>query len=355
MAANVTDLADYKELIRLEQFLKGIPNDTRNYLNEREVTILQRTAHLDENFSLIFSQSRFKQPKQSKGTPGSSTPGKFTTTLNVAESTCYICKKPEHFKYNCPSKSQKKTDNSNSTSLAMLEVKLGDCIINAADVRQSDRTSVSEEIKKCDKAFEPFMLDGKVSMSDSLLSSTPVRIMRDTASSHNLIVRSSFPDVGNVLTGEWMLIQGIGGILRVPLCRLFLDCGIVSSYVTVGVGDLLPIADVDFLLGNDLAGCKVILDPIVVDVLLSVSLVAVLEKNDPNLLPSCVVERAKYGLLSTETGKVNCRSDSDVKNVLGGSEEESLAGTGNSYAGESNECNVGALDCDSAIEDIGSL
>lgn len=54
----------------------------------------------------------------------------------------------------------------------------------------------------------------------------------------------------------------MGGVVSVPLCKIYLRTKIVSRSVTAAVGDI-PIQGVIFLLGNDIVGSRVILDPVV--------------------------------------------------------------------------------------------
>ena len=166
-AANVTDISEYKELIILEQFLRGIPNEVRNYLNEREVTTMQRASHLAENYSLITSQGK----KQSKGAPTSN----LQTKASSEEVVCFLCKQPGHFKAKCPQKGKLKSDNSSKVSLAIREI--------AGQV--GEKFEVSEPVVEHESSFEPFIFCGKVSASENSKSHVPVRIVRATASSHS--------------------------------------------------------------------------------------------------------------------------------------------------------------------------
>ena len=54
--------------------------------------------------------------------------------------------------------------------------------------------------------------------------------------------------------------------MPVPLHTVYLSSDLVSGPVIVGLGSLLPFEGVQLLLGNDLAGDKVVVNPIVTDV-----------------------------------------------------------------------------------------
>ena len=63
-----------------------------------------------------------------------------------------------------------------------------------------------------------------------------------------------------------MLIQGVElCFIKVPLHVVELKSDFVCGSVTVGVRPTLPIEGISLLLGNDLAGDKVIVNPIVSD------------------------------------------------------------------------------------------
>jgi hypothetical protein len=53
------------------------------------------------------------------------------------------------------------------------------------------------------------------------------------------------------------------GVIDVPLHRIFLKSDLITGPVIVGVRPTLPVQGVSLLLGNNLAGGKVVLDPIV--------------------------------------------------------------------------------------------
>ncbi|XP_068220221.1 uncharacterized protein [Palaemon carinicauda] len=273
-AASVTTLDEYRELILLEQFIRGVPIDVQRYLFEREVTTLQRAAVLAENYSLIRPHQHSQ--RQSKKSPGNvseekKSSGSFSKSLS--EVRCYKCNQLGHMKARCPSNYKEGKSESSGSNMAIREVQ------QEIPVSHCDRL---------DNEFAPFKFDGVVSVSDDLGRSVPVRIVRDTCSSNSLIVKGKVPGLEKTFTSDRLVVRSLGGLVTVPLCRLYLHCGLLARYVTVGVVDELPIRGVDFLMGNDLAGGKVVPSPIVVDTPLEVSPV-----EDPVLYPSCVVQRSR--------------------------------------------------------------
>ena len=94
-------------------------------------------------------------------------------------------------------------------------------------------------------------------------------------------------------SGKSVLLQGVEcGIANVPLHHVFLTSDLVSGFVTVGVRSSLPIDGVHFLLGNDLAGEKVIPSPVVTDKPKIQGAIDPILVEIPDLYPSCAVTRA---------------------------------------------------------------
>jgi len=144
------------------------------------------------------------------------------------------------------------------------------------------------ESEKVREDFQPFVLEGSVSLNDDE-NNRPIKIMRDTCCAQSMILESALPFTENTATGESVLIQGIGmDVINVPLHRISLKTNLVSGSVIVGVRPELPVRGVSMLLGNDLAGGKVLPDPIVsakpctdIDV-----------TEDSTIYPSCAVTRS---------------------------------------------------------------
>ena len=87
--------------------------------------------------------------------------------------------------------------------------------------------------------------------------------MRDTCCAQSMILEGSLPFSEVSATGENVLIQGIGmDIISVPLHRINLKFDLISGTVIVGVRPELPVKGVSMLLWNDLAGGKVLPQPI---------------------------------------------------------------------------------------------
>ena len=83
--------------------------------------------------------------------------------------------------------------------------------------------------------------------------------MRDTVASQSLILESVLPFGVKSTTGSSVLLRGMeGGVIEVPLHTMDFHSDLVSGRVKVGVRKSLPVDGVSMVLGNDLAGFKVI-------------------------------------------------------------------------------------------------
>ena len=144
------------------------------------------------------------------------------------------------------------------------------------------------------EGYRSFLSKGEVSVVGSELVSRPVTILRDTGASQSLMLSSvlSFPD--DCCVNTMALVQGIdGNYISVPLYRINLKSELVTGEVTVGVVPSLPIEGVTFLLGNDLAGSRVNVTPIVCSTPCVDEATELLEESFPGIFPDCVVTRSQ--------------------------------------------------------------
>ena len=181
--------------------------------------------------------------------------------------------------------------------------------------------------------YKGFVSQGEVSDVMDGCQKNPVTILRDTGASQSLMLSSVSPESTDGEVGAKALIQGIdGSYVPVPLRRVVLKSGLVSGVVTVGVVPSLPIDGVDFLLGNDLAGDKVSVTPVLVDAPAEQAETEALEDEFPGIFPACVVTRSQArgakrdldesekatdtGVLLAETFFSDLDPDTDTKSVL---------------------------------------
>ena len=91
-------------------------------------------------------------------------------------------------------------------------------------------------------------------------ASSSINILRDTGASQPLLVKDVLPLNEQSFTGSSVLIQGIkSGVTSVPLHIVELQSSLVTRPVMVRIVVSLPVQGVLLILGNDLAGDRVIL------------------------------------------------------------------------------------------------
>ena len=141
--------------------------------------------------------------------------------------------------------------------------------------------------------YEPFLSDGSVSLNSDFAQSTPIKILRDTGASQSLILADTLSFSEKTSSGTSVLIQGVEcGFINVPLHNIYLSSDLVTGLVAVGIRPSLPFKGVHLLLGNDLAGDKVVVDPLLTNTPCVDQPPDPIEQEIPDLYPSCAVTRA---------------------------------------------------------------
>ena len=142
--------------------------------------------------------------------------------------------------------------------------------------------------------YEPFLSDGFVSLnSDYGHYIYIIKILRDTEVSQFLILADTLPFSGKTSSGTSILIQGVEcGFVNIPLCNIYLSSDLVTGLVAVGIRASLPFKGVHLLLGNDLAGDKVVVKPLLTNIPCIDQPPDPIEQEIPDLYPSCAITRA---------------------------------------------------------------
>ncbi|XP_032434188.1 uncharacterized protein LOC116729628 [Xiphophorus hellerii] len=93
-----------------------------------------------------------------------------------------------------------------------------------------------------------------------------VRILRDTGGSQSFILSSFLPFNADTSCNADTIVQGIGmAYVPAPLHHVHLKSKLASGFFKVAVRNSFPVQGVEFIMGNDLAGGKVLPIPEVVD------------------------------------------------------------------------------------------
>ena len=158
---------------------------------------------------------------------------------------------------------------------------------NTIDIVTKPKSDSTMEI------FEPFTLNGFVSLSGDNCPPTPIKILRDTGASQSLILADILPFSEKTSSGTSVLIQGVEcGTVNIPLHHINLSSDLVTGLVVIGITPSLPFKGVHLLLGNDLAGDKVVVNPLVTDTPNIGQTDDPIKQEIPDLYPSCAVTRA---------------------------------------------------------------
>ena len=163
--------------------------------------------------------------------------------------------------------------------------------------------------------YEPFLSDGSVSLNSDFAQSTPIKILRDTGASQSFILADTLPFSEKTSSGTSVLIQGVEcGFINVPLHNIYLSSDLVTGLVAVGIRPSLPFKGVHLLLGNDLAGDKVVVDPLLTNTPCVDQLPDPIEQEIPDLYPSCAVTRAMAKKANQDNGMqdINLTSETDA-------------------------------------------
>ena len=97
-------------------------------------------------------------------------------------------------------------------------------------------------------------------------SSQKVKILRDTGATQSLMLDSVLSLTENSFTGANVLISGVEmGVLEVPLHEVNIKSSLINGNIVIGMRPSLLVEGISLILGNDLAGEKVMVDPRVVE------------------------------------------------------------------------------------------
>ena len=327
-----SDHAKLRQLLLVEEFKRCINSDVKSFLDEKEVETLDLAARLADDYSLTHKASFVNKPfprkpfnPQSKFTPQSrpfspqskpyspqsgpkSNPSnpfdnsshsvtpkpKFSGENKgqnpLSQPFCNYCKRSGHINSECLSLKRKKENQEGPkpTGLTSLRLKPQSSIQDENPI--SAKTSETDSVMEI---YEPFLSDGFVSLNSDSAQSTPIKILRDTGASQSLILADTLPFSENTSSGTSVLIQGVEcGFVNVPLHNIYLSSDLVTGLVAVGIRPSLPFKGVHLLLGNDLAGDKVVVDPLLTSTPCVDQPPDPIEQEIPDLYPSCAVTRA---------------------------------------------------------------
>ena len=141
--------------------------------------------------------------------------------------------------------------------------------VDVTQANESYSQIFDDRIKQVNESYRSFLFDGEVTHA-CLVRQVHQWLslgIRGPLSTQSLMVENGMSFPPDSAVNAKVLIQTVdGNYMSVPLYRVDLKCDLVSGPVTVGAVPELPMAGIDFLLGNDLAGDKVVVSPVVSEV-----------------------------------------------------------------------------------------
>ena len=306
-----SDYPKLRQLMLVEGFKRCINSDVKSFLDEKEVETLEKAARLADDYTLTHKVSfvskanprkPFYPPSGHKPSPslqsGNSNqnapkpkpPGEIKGHNPLSQPICNYCKQSGHIVSDCPvlKRKREKQEGLKPTGLTSLKLTPQSCV--------KDQTPVQAKVPETDSVmeiYEPFLSDGFVSLNSDFAQSTPITILQDTGASQSLILADTLPFSEKTSSGTSVLIQGVEcGFVNVPLHNIYLSSDLVNGPVAIGIRQTLPFKGVHLLLGNDLAGDKVVVNPLVTDTPCMDPSPDPIEQVLPDLYPSCAVTRA---------------------------------------------------------------
>ena len=287
----IENFDQFKQLILIEEFKRCVHQDLKTHLDDKDAKTLNEVAILSDSYALSHkksflsaqksslnkqafthkkddsmsqSASSFKQSFQtpSKGSISNqqtSNPASSSNSFNSNSAPlCGYCKKRGHLLSEC-FKLKRKRELDKLQPSACFAKRDDKSLLQSTPDFQDFKPSTSDFMED----YKPFMSQGFVSLNDSG-TDIPIKILRDTGASQTILLEGVLPLSERTFTDKSVLLQGVElGVIEVPLHKIHLKSDLVTGSVTVGVRPTLPIQGVALLLGNDLAGGKVVADPII--------------------------------------------------------------------------------------------
>ena len=346
------DYDKLRQLILVEEFKRCIHSDVRTFIDEQKAETLDIAARLADDYSLTHKESFAGKPHQSfspsrqdpssSGLRPSGSPGNHNKEDSQKEKSdsdlrsssrfkpptpkfkpplpkkpfntvvCNYCKKEGHFLSECLKLKRKQQGQNESkptgfiTSTRCIPQFCNNEHDTLHEIKSPRDSSYGVEVSfpsiPIMETFEPFMHDGFVSLTSDLSNATAVKILRDTGALQSLLLAGTLPFSDKSSAGANVLIKGVDSSNYTPvsLHNVYLSSNLVSGPVTLGVRPSLPFDGVHLLLGNDLAGDKVVINLLVTENPCFNQTPDPIEKKIPGLYPSCAVTRAMSKKMATE-------------------------------------------------------
>ncbi|KAJ8042213.1 hypothetical protein HOLleu_13218 [Holothuria leucospilota] len=339
-----------RQLMLVEEFKRCVNDDIKTHLEENKADNLKEVANLADQYALTHkfgkvgqtqNKGQFSRPNKKYGNSSGTTSNSGSQSGSISPTnsgkkqpdssrqkndqvssnkaafkdiSCGFCHKKGHTMANCFKLAKLKETETAPNALANVE--------NSSEVVVTLRPNSNDKIKE---EYLPFVSEGFISLDgNSAHPPVKIKILRDTGATQSLLLDGVLPLSDSTSTGANVLIQGVEcGFISVPLHKINLKSDLVSGSVIVGVRPTLPVKGVSLLLGNDLAGGKVVANAILTDKPCDYNNTEQLEKEFPNLFPACAVTRAMSQKLAVDDNLKHPPSKSEDTVPKSGTSRES--------------------------------
>ncbi|KAJ8031164.1 hypothetical protein HOLleu_27809 [Holothuria leucospilota] len=339
-----------RQLMLVEEFKRCVNDDIKTHLEENKADNLKEVANLADQYALTHkfgkvgqtqNKGQFNRPNKKYGNSSGTTSNSGSQSGSISPTnsgkkqpessrqkndqvssnkaafkdiTCGFCHKKGHTMANCFKLAKLKETETAPNALANAE--------NSSEVVVTLRPNSNDKIKE---EYLPFVSEGFISLDgNSAHPPVKIKILRDTGATQSLLLDGVLPLSDSTSTGANVLIQGVEcGFISVPLHKINLKSDLVSGSVIVGVRPTLPVKGVSLLLGNDLAGGKVVANAILTDEPCDYNNTEQLEKEFPDLFPACAVTRAMSQKLAMDDNLKHPPSKSEDTVPKSGTSRES--------------------------------
>ena len=169
---------------------------------------------------------------------------------------CYGCGQPGHYITSCPQSRGRGRGRGDVSRVFLMKHESREEGMEGLE-RTGGRLSKELEM------FKWYLSKGSVSGVEDPGVRMDLLMLRDTGATQSLILKSALPINCEMIEGECRVVKGFpDGWATCPVVKLNLRSTIINGMVKVAVVDEFPVGGVDFVLGNDLAGEKVISEPL---------------------------------------------------------------------------------------------
>ena len=322
-----SDYPELRQLMLVEEFIRCINSDVKSFLDEKEVETLEKAAGLADDYTLthkvlLLARQIIKNnfthllvineilvsnlliPIRMLQNPNPLVKTKVAIPY-LSLFAIIANKQVIHIVSDCPVLKRKREKQEGLKPTGLTSLKL------TPQSYFKDQNPVQAKVPETDSVmeiYEPLLSDGFVSLNSDFAQSTPITILRDTGASKSLILADTLSFSEKTSSGTSVLIQGVEcGFVYVPLHNIYLSSYLVKCPVAVGIRQTLPFKGVHLLLGNDLAGDMVVVNPLVTDTPCMDQSPDPVEQELPDLYPSCAVTgaMAKKAMLTENQSDVD--------------------------------------------------